>query len=429
MSGYRANIGFGRLDRSKGEGPSDLPYKDGDKVARLPIFKNGISDDCISSLTKRFGVGVDISINRNRNVNYRYDLGLRTYTVNAPGQYEVDFTINGALTVACVDWIQDGTMSEAVKITKDSEFVNSNGETLTIPTGEVVVGYVKNGGTVLKTPITSTEFQEHKATIGETDMEIMVNYYVNLDGPRYFDIGYQQVNRNTAYGGADEVGVLCGCVIDSFTISYETGGDATFTFSISGTAMSEWLQPDPVFFDYNHILEDVSNAIMVTGCVQVYDKEKEEYTPIAQTDSASVTVSNNPTKLGACMKPYFSSVAIGNQVIELSTSVYSNDPNKYLSYMYGHKKLTGGTGGGDPVFYGVSKKPLRIPEMVIVSNDAQVGSDDFKNFIKIHLYKVNVGTANRTLNAENSIMEEPDLRPATYKIVTGYTKSSELEDE
>jgi hypothetical protein len=56
-------------------------------------------------------------------------------------------------------------------------------------------------------------------------MEFHVYSYINMDGPKYFDVGYQVINKNTTNGGMNEIGVLTGCVVESCSINYESGSD------------------------------------------------------------------------------------------------------------------------------------------------------------------------------------------------------------
>ena len=415
MSGYRANVGYGVLTRASGVGPAELP-------TGMNVYGSSKTNSCIHNLTKRFGAGIDISINRNRNNNYKQDIGMREFTVVSSGMLDVDFTINGAFAPSCCDWLQYGIMSEKVLIKSTSTLVSSTGTEIT-KTGEV--GYVKNGDTTGTTPISYDDFTKYKTMTTRASNKVgavEVFYYVNLDGPKYFDIGYEQINKNTTFGGKNELGVLLGCVIENFSISYESGSDSAITFSISGQAMSNWFTVTDDAFDYNAILDPVPAEIMVGGCVSVYDEGQKKYVAVAQTDSASVTVTNNLTKLGNCLKLYYSSVAMGAQTIEVSTSTYSNDPNKYLSYMYGYKSLASGTN------YSVGKQPVPISKMLISSNNStaenQYNADTATEFINIELKDAYIGTANRTYNVENAIMEEPDIRARKVRLVVGHTSTA-----
>ena len=413
MSGYRANVGYGKLTRADSIGPAEIP-------TGFSVYSpDDVTNSCIHQLTKRFGAGIDISINRNRNNNYKQDIGLREFTVATSGMMDIDFTINGVFAPSCSDWIQHGIMSELTEIKKDSTFVNSSGTSIASPT-DTTVGYVKTGKIVYTSPMTYKEFSSYKTKIGSTAMTIQVHYYVNLDGPMYFDIGYEQINKNTTFGGENEIGVLFGCVVDNFNISYESGSDAGISFSISGTALSNYFRLTSDEFNYNAILDPIPAVVMVGGCVSA-DKDGNGYEAIAQTDSAQITVSNNLTKLGNCLKLYYSSVALGAQTIEMSTSTYSNDPNKYMSYMYGYEKF------GTVKDYTIAKRPLPIPKMLIRTDNTSAEISTATEFLDIYLTDVFVGTANRTYNVDNAIMDEPDLRPRKVKIVVGFTDKSSVE--
>lgn len=412
MSGYRANVGYGKLTRTT-EGPAELP-------TGFTVYNaTSTAKSCIHQLKHRFGAGIDISINRNRNNNYKQDIGLREFTVATSGMMDIDFTINGTFAPSCSEWIKYGIMSEMSEITKASTFVNSAGTSITSPT-DTTVGYVKTGDVQYTSPITYKEFNSYKTKIGTSAMKIQVHYYVNLDGPMYFDIGYEQINKNTTFGGKNEIGVLLGCVVDNFNISYESGSDAGISFSISGTALSNYFRLTDDEFNYNAILDPIPAVVMVGGCVSV-DKDGDGYKAIAQTDSAQITISNNLTKLGNCLKLYYSSVALGAQTIEMSTSTYSNDPNKYMSYMYGYDEF------GTTKDYTIAKRPLPIPKMLIRTDNTSAEVPTATEFLDIYLTDVFVGTANRTYNVDNAIMDEPDLRPRKVKFVVGFTDTTSVE--
>lgn len=412
MSGYRANVGWGVLPRSSDDGPAELPS--GWSVYDI---KN-TAKSCMHNLIHRFGAGIDISINRNRNNSYKQDIGLREFTVVSSGLLDIDFTINGAFAPSCTDWIEYGIMSDAITIDSTAKFVDASGTEIANPS-EDKVGYVQTTvgeeSVISSSPITYSEYSTYKAKIGPVGT-IKVYYYVNLDGPKYFDIAYEQVNENTTFGGLNEIGVLLGCVITNFSISYESGSDAAFTFSISGYALSNYFTATTDAFDMNAILDPIPSTILVGGCVSA-DKG-DGYKAIAQTDSAQVTVNNNVTKLGNCLKLYYSSVAIGAQVIEFTTSTYANDPNKYMSYMYSYDSFKDGQQ------YTVGKAPKPISKMKIHSDNVDSENSTATEFLDIIFTDVYVGSSNRTYNVDNAIMDEPDLRPRKVKFVVGYTNTN-----
>lgn len=416
MSGYRACVGYGKLNRTDKIGPAEMP---GGMTVYNP---NDTTTSCVHQLKHRFGAGIDISINRNRNNNYKQDIGLREFTVATSGMLDIDFTINGAFAPSCCDWIQYGIMSELVDIDKDSTFVDSTGTATTDD-----VGYVKTGGVVGTTPIEKVDFDKYLSQIKENGIgHIKVFSYVNLDGPMYFDIAYEQINKNTTFGAQNEIGLLMGCVIDNFSISYESGSDATVQFSISGIALSNYFRLTDDAFDMNSILDEIPATVMVAGCVSADKNNSGTYETIAQTDSASISVSNNTTKLGNCLKLYYSAVALGAQTIEMSTSTYSNDPNKYMSYMYGYTQFKEVDGDNKPIDYTIAKRPLPIPKMLIRTDNSssELSTEKATEFLNIQLTDVFVGSANRSYSVDNAIMDEPDLRPRKVKFVVGYTDTS-----
>lgn len=407
MSGYRANVGWGVLPRVKKEGPAELPDD-------YTVYSTSdTSKSCVHLLHKRFGAGIDISINRNRNNSYKQDIGLREFTVVSSGLLDIDFTINGAFAPSASDWLEYGIMSDGITIDSSSTFVNAAGTVISSPTN-TSVGYVKTGSEKSESPITYEEYNKYKSKLA-TGQTVKIYYYVNLDGPRYFDIAYEQVNENTTFGGLNEIGVLLGCVITNFSISYESGSDAAFTFSISGYALSNYFRATSDAFDMNAILDPIPATILVGGCVSA-DKDGNGYQAIAQTDSAQVTVNNNVTKLGNCLKLYYSSVAIGAQVIEFTTTTYANDPNKYMSYMYSYNKFE-----NSDVDYTIGKAPKPIPKMLIHSDNTDSIQKTATEFLDVQFTDVYVGSSNRTYNVDNAIMDEPDLRPRKVKFVVGYT--------
>lgn len=420
MSGYRANVGIGKLTRPSDLGPAELPYVGGGTSGtRLPVFRSDYTastkEDCLHHLTQRVGAGIEISINRNRNNNYLTDIGNREFTTETSGNYEVSFSMSGAFVPEYAGWLEYGILSQPILITSASTFA--------LASGSLTTGYVTTGGTTYTTPILEDDFDAYKATAtATTGMNIYVFTYVNLDGPRYFDLGYEIINKgDTVYGGLNEYGVLTGCMIDSFTITQESGSDAAVKFTIEGVALMEWMSSTSYVFDYNAILSDVPLSALVTGCLSVDDGTGAGYVPIAQTDSVSVTLSNNSEKRGNCLKNYYSSFSIGAQTVELSTSTYSNNPNKYLSYMYGMTFADQSVSGvtiGTP--YTVSKQPKAIPHMKFRSDDTSSETPVATKFLDIDLTTVYVGSENRTLNVDSAIMDEPDLRARKIRFAVGY---------
>jgi hypothetical protein len=120
-------------------------------------------------------------------------------------------------------------------------------------------------------------------------------------------------------------------------------------------ALNEYIYTTNTYIDYNTILDyTYPLSPLVAGCVSVSDPSGSDYVTIAQTDSAGITINNNLTKLGNCLKLTYSSVALGALGIEMNISTYANDPNKFMSYMYGYQNFTNGS------TYNIAKQPYEI---------------------------------------------------------------------
>lgn len=472
MSSYRVVAGYGQLPR--GQGTKDFgEMPSGYEVVNLTSSQSA-SNSCLHQLTKRFGAGVDLSINRNRNNNYLQDIGYREFTSATSGMYELDFTVNGAFVPEMSDWLEFAYMSDQSIIKKTSIFTDQSGQVISNPT-DTTQGYVKNGAVVSTSPIVYADYKTYKkkfsievsempdsttqvvgqvykytgettteapiyveghfylvegieeiegvSTVITTDlgtdytaqdsMEYHVYQYINMDGPVYFDVGYSQINKNTTNGQLNEIGVLLGCVIESVSLNYESGSDAQVKFSINAVAMNEKILTTNTYFDYNALLDyEVPLQPLVAGCISVY--KNGQYEAIAQTDSQGITLNNNLTKLGNCLKLTYSGVALGALGIEMSVSTYANDPNKFMTYMYGYTQMS------DGLTYDIAKQPLPINKMKIRSDNTSATLRVPTQMLDINLTDTYVGTASRTYNVDNALMDEPDLRPRKAQIVTGF---------
>lgn len=480
MASYRVVMGYGQLARD----PDTKDY--GQMPEGLTVFNQAGTNDCIHQLTKRFGAGIDATINRNRNNNYLQDIGYREFTSATSGMYDLDVTVNGAFVPEMSDWLEYAFMSDTIVIKKASLFTNAQGVVIDNPT-QTTQGHVKNGdathGYTVSVPTIlyadyqtyfkkfSQEMEDAESTtlqalivggvyefVGTTvapstpgandgwtnghfylitsntsgtvtkddlgtdyteqdSMEYHVNQYTNMDGPKYFDIGYSQINENTTNGSYNEIGVLLGCVIDSFSINYESGSDAQVKFSLSIVALNEEVYITDDYFDYNAIMDyAVPLQPLVAGCVSVFDGTN--YVTIAQTDSQGITLNNNLTKLGNCLKLTYSGVALGALGIEMNLSTYANDPNKVFTYMYGYTQMEdGGT-------YAIAKQPKPISKMKIRSDNTSSILKVPTQMVDINLTDTYVGSANRTYNVDNALMDEPDLRPRRVQIVVGFAPQS-----
>jgi hypothetical protein len=114
------------------------------------------------------------------------------------------------------------------------------------------------------------------------------------------------------------------------------------------------------------------------------------------------------------LKLTYSGVALGALGIEMSVSTYANDPNKFMTYMYGYTQMSNG------LTYDIAKQPLPINKMKIRSDNTSATLRVPTQMLDINLTDTYVGTASRTYNVDNALMDEPDLRPRKAQIVTGF---------
>ena len=467
MSGYRVMAGVGTVPRNLDSEAGDLinpPVKPED----LPDGETPKS--CLEKyLTKRLGAGVTMSLSRTRNNNYIQEMGLREFTAATSGNYEVDFSFDGIFSPAlCIPsapagsaelyegWLAYAFMMGVDNKAKSFQITDANKNdtkaytdatftTLFTPSGvedddNKVVVYVAQGNAPSGTdpdtrvkfgqPMLYKDFSDYKAFVTGATKTVTLFGYTNLTGPKYFDIGYQKINSHASgvaqYDGLDEIGVLVGCVIDSASISYESGSDAGVKFSISGHALRDIVQMvNRSTFDYASVLDPVPTQVFVGGCVSIF--KNKAYEAVAQTDSASISIANNTTKLGNCLKLNYSSYAMGALTYDVSTSTYSNDPNKYLKYLYGYD--TDFVERESPYFIG--KQPVPIEHMKIRTDDTSALSEKDAEgkpiatlFMDINMTKTFVGDMSNSYSVDTAIMDEPSLRPQKVYIAVGYTEPS-----
>lgn len=476
MTGIRRVIGVGALDRGEGDKISDLPMGTNGRKSPLEIIKEKL-------LKGRFGSGVEITLNRNRNLEYKRDLGFREITLATPGMYDIEFSISGYLTPRDLDiWGDTLFVNESVtltadtkifgdKVTADDDDVSDWDGTTNYNVGDIVIhdelaytaltenkgknpkdnatdwkrtaptlseytgtedgsgfGYIGEVGNRLEVPNSMLKKYKEDVTRG---LEVTLLYPKRLANPNDFtlDIGTVGNNRHTPKGGADEVSILCGCIFDTGSISYESGGDAGVKFTIDGFALRDYVSiVDDATKTPNYLeeMDEVSQDIFATGCLSILkDKEDAEFEVIAYTDSANFTITNGIEKLAECGELIYSGGVIGSLEIGLEVQTYSNEPDRYLPAMYGVKFEKGTDDKYTNKVYSVAKLPKPISAFRIRSTDASYSGeegDNYTKFIDIVLRDVYVSGINYSYTMDSKIMDEPTLQPKTGWIAYGYIK-------
>lgn len=427
MSGYRVMAGMGRLARGSMDGPDSMGTapKVFDSTATVTNQK-----DCLHQLTERIGVGMTLSISRTRNMNYASEIGMREFAIGTPGMYDVEFTMDGIFAPSvCDSWLKyvfmQGSDNDPVEyeVTATNQLVAYTDAAYTTKANtpdDKVMYYVQIGtsGAKFGKKMLGADIKSYnKFATGSKVVKLFG--YTNLQGPKYFDIGYQKINAHASgvsqYDGKNEFGCLCGCIINSASISYDSGSDAAIRFSISGSALCDYTQVSTDSFDYSSILSELPTDVFVGGCMSVFNNT--EYKAVAQTDSASVSISNNTSKLGNCNKLTYSSYAMAGLTYDVSTSTYSNDPEKYLKYLYGYNTLDVSKN------YHVGRQAVPIGNMKIRTDDTSATTTTSTMFMDINMSNVYVGDMNYNFSVDSPIMDEPSLRAQTLYMAVGYSKS------
>lgn len=366
MAGYRVVAGYGRLKRNLGESAADLPTKSNTGtttvVAPSDIFNNlSTYLDGGATTWKRFGGGVDMELTIERNVNFHNDIGLRTYTVATTGIVEPSATINGYVSAEYLGWMKYALNME------DTDVIISTSDGTTTETYK----------------------------------------YTHPSGPKMFDIGYVQSNSKTnEFAGDDEYHILTGCAINSVTFSYELGSDAGVKFSIEILALMDWFSLGKITGDINTYLEPVPKDVFSTGCISTKYNSADNFKPVAQTDSASLTISNFLERRGNCNVNYGSGYSMGTLNVEMDTSTYSNDPKKYMLAVYGYNPQDATKNA-----YGILKTPYQIPFMRFHTDDSDTINEETKTkWIDIDMDDVIPTSYSKTFNPESAILDSPKLR-------------------
>lgn len=454
--------------------PDVLPTYNGLPITPLQALSSKASDGSFA-LGRRFGAGVTLTLSRNRNNNYHQDIGLREFSVATSGMYEGDWNISGIFVPEYSQWLRYAFYSDPVRIKSGAVFskssttytastdvptvntsvgkvvdgatttyykwttggwvVNASATAATWPSASsqysslkalvaatnAVVGYVFSSTSATSalstTPIGFADFTRYLTAIGSTSEEIDIYQYQLYDAPITFDMGFAQINNKTAFGGDNEIGILCGCSIESASISYDSGSEAAVKITIDGHFLLDYMQPVSSDFNYNLFLDDIPQKPLVAGCISV-SKDGQSYSAIAQTESAGISIANNLYKLGNCLKLNYSSYSAGALSYSVNTTTYSNNPNKYLSTFYGYDSLDTNT------VYTVAKQPVSLPYVKIRSDDTNAVLTTATQFLDINMEDVFVGTMNRSYDVGNAIMDEPDLRSRHINIAVGFTPNS-----
>lgn len=426
MTGIRSVAGFGRVDRGSGNNKtsmSQLPVDNNNKLVRKPsgIIKAG-------ELDKRFGAGMNLTIDRSRDVEPGYDLGMREVTVISPGMYELGFSLEGYVSVTNLEWLEYLFQTKEIEITSGTKVYDKDCNVITNPstaTGDI---YLKNSrGRLLRSGIPVESYLSYLDFIGTSGNKVKIVYCDYPESPEetMFDIAYIQSNTRAMGGKVNEIGILCGCMIESGSISYEAGSDYGIKFSLNGFALREYLETATDEFFYQDFIRKIDSDILAVGCLSVGQRKGDTLEPISYTDSASFTVNNTLEKIPECNEITYGGATIGTISYELSIQTYSNDPNRYINAMLGYEDNFIGTKTTDVIdtsnVYRAQRVPRKINAFKIRSSD-DYGGKDLSRFIDIFTFDNVVTGLNKEFDVDNRIMDDPTILPLKALVAYGYNE-------
>jgi len=470
VSGYRILYGFGQLPRAVGEGPDQIPagltmsnilsnlkYRFGGGVdlshniniqvahawdlgqREATITTQGIREvewsangmvmpEHLKWLEYLFCTpSIEIFRNGGYVPSFVYMVGLTetVFTLGSSQSISKNQT-TGVYTVSGTPALPSGNPTGWIRTTEAGQPINHKHYSLTLQKFLSLIYRVQGGvegvtgGTGLLNRIRIYSYKP----LNGPNHQVLVSGTAGTTTARYkyrglFDMIIIKYNEETGIKGPNEITLLLGCIFNSTTLNYENGSDAAIKFSLGGYAM---VDPSKAFTlsdtDYNTIkewvAEDLVGDVFTFGCLSTTEGTT-DYEPVAETDSSSIDISTGVTRIADCGKAWYGAYSLGNLEYTVSTSTYSDDPNKYLAKVYGISKFTPTSGVSGFTFPG--KVPYLIPEAKIHTQDTLYPAPASK-FLDIDMQKVATSDLNRNYNiGGDAIMDEPSLSPRKVQIV------------
>lgn len=438
MTGIRTVVGFGRIDRGSGDTKTSM--------SQLPVGTDGMLTKKPSTyitngdLSGRFGAGVTCTFDRSRDMEYKYDLGIREVTVASPGMYELGFSLEGYVTVSNLKWLQYLFQTKEIELKADTPIYNADCTPVTDLETRTKDVYIANSrGRLIRSGIPVKSYRDYmefidKNTEGEgasavADGKVSVVYCDYPESPEetMFDIAYVQSNSRAMGGKINEIGIYCGCMIESGTISYEAGSDYGIKFTLNGFALRDYLETVSDELYYQDYIQSIDSDILAVGCLSVAQKKDTALSAISYTDSASFTVNNTLDKIPECNEITYGGAVIGTIAYELAVQTYSNDPNRYINAMLGYD-TDFASGKLDTVsdmsnVYTPQRVPRKINKFKIRSSD-DYGGRSLEKFIDILTFENVVSGVNKEFDVDNRIMDDPTIVPLKAMVIYGYLASN-----
>ena len=230
-------------------------------------------------------------------------------------------------------------------------------------------------------------------------------YISNAKRMKSFSLRYKKLNRMVG-GASDETTTLVGCYATSFQVSQSSNAatlDCTIQFSYVNQSTSLSNLDGTDWDDYY-----ANNPAMPIEWTCLFVGEES----VAGTESSGFSISNGAGSVAGCGSRFDANYYVGQTQVTVNTTVYSNNPQRYLTLMY--------SGGYDGDALSPRTKGLRpIPEVSLRSSET-ADSDDYSMTVTFEDVYVNSGGA--TSFSDSKITESPSMRARNFTIEIKNTK-------
>lgn len=231
----------------------------------------------------------------------------------------------------------------------------------------------------------------------------------NSKALKSFSLRILKLDRVVGGPSGDEEIVLKGCVMASFSPSYESGGSA-IKVTFNGVYVDTGLELKNLNdTDYDNLKPDNLRQID-WGCLQVRNADDTAWEPIANNEKTGFTISRSVTTVPSCgmrIDSAFYEQAVS--VINVSSTVYSRNPNQWQTRMH--------TGGKrNDITVGQTSSPRTkglepIPDMRIAS---QTSDGIYSCYVTFK--DVAVDSWGNSYNTNSEIVESPTLKAMEAEI-------------
>lgn len=227
--------------------------------------------------------------------------------------------------------------------------------------------------------------------------------YSNGTRGRSFSLRYRKLNRMVG-GPEDTTVVVLGCVCTSFSMK-QGAGSANLDCTMQCSYVNE-------IADYSDLSEtdwDYDSTPLVPvewSCLNIGG------VPVAGTESSGFTVTNGSGMVAGCGSRFDSNYYSGKVDITISTTVYSNNPERYLALMY--------SGGYSDSLTAPMPKGLQpIPQLSLRSGMTSVGGQQYSCVLEAT--NVMVNKSGMSQFGDSKITDSPTLKAqnCTLSITNG----------